>query len=200
MNNDTKYTIEELADKVNETTKDLQLVDNRQTKNLSVRTIREYMTKNLLDKPFGQGKNKWFGSLHVDKLIALRTLKADGITDRALGKISTSSYETATPEQESALSLLSSMNSRSVGQSLSACAVSSSASVGQLSVLSSSTLSNHYVNSKAFSAIAMPVSKKWVEYPIDSEGKVFLKVEEGANFKNTPAMLAQIKSILNIGE
>lgn len=193
MNADNKYTIEELADKVNSITKDLELVDNRQTKTLSVRTIREYMTKNLLDKPYGQGKNKWFGNLHVDKLIALRTLKADGITDRALGKISNSSYENASPMQEDALTLLDSMKSRSMNNM-------SHVGFGQSSSLTSSTLSHHYVNSKVYSSAAMPVSKKWVEYPIDSEGKVFLKVEEGANFKDTPAMLAQIKSILNIGE
>lgn len=184
MNNEIKYTIEELADKVNSITKDLKLVDNRQKKTLSVRTIRDYMTKNLLDKPYGQGKNKWFGNLHVEKLIALRNMKADGITDRALEKISTGSYENSM--QEEALSLLDTMKTRNT-QSLNSLSVSAS---------TGSTLMSHYTKSYA----ARPVSKKWVEYPIDIEGKVFLKVEEGADFKNAHAMLAQIKSILNIGE
>lgn len=84
-----QYTIEELAEKVNQNVNSLQNQlkddmlhkDGRQSSNLSVRRIRDYITKGLLDKPEGNHPNKYFTDHHVEQLTSLRTLQHVGISD-----------------------------------------------------------------------------------------------------------------------
>lgn len=87
--NEKKYTIEELVDEVNKRVEQMKVQlndepitkDGRQSRTLSVRRIRDYITKGLLDKPYGMHHNKYFTKHHVDQLISLRTLMHVGISD-----------------------------------------------------------------------------------------------------------------------
>ena len=95
MTNDKKLTIQELAQEVNNELKKTvsSATDARYSAEISERRIRDYMTKGLLDKPFGQGREKWFSQSHIEKLLALRNLQADGLSDQYLKKLSNSSSE-----------------------------------------------------------------------------------------------------------
>jgi DNA-binding transcriptional MerR regulator len=89
---DKQLTIQELAQIVNEQLKNtIQNQDNdaRQSEVVSERRIRDYITKGLLDKPFGSGPKKWYTQVHVDKLLALRQLQKEGLSDQYLKKLST---------------------------------------------------------------------------------------------------------------
>lgn len=79
-----KLTIQELADIVNEQLKDEVEFkkDSRQSSVVSERRIRDYMTKGMLSKPYGDGKNKWFDEKHVEQLVALRLLQMRGLSDQ----------------------------------------------------------------------------------------------------------------------
>jgi DNA-binding transcriptional MerR regulator len=88
-----KLSIEELADKVNQDLVNLKSEDKRLSNNLSVRRIRDYISKGLLDKPFKDGKNIYFTELHYDKLIVLRTSQYDGLSDVTVKKILEGEYQ-----------------------------------------------------------------------------------------------------------
>jgi hypothetical protein len=83
-----KLTIEQLADKVNELIAEKfknqpELIkDGRQSSVLSTRRIRDYITKGLIEKPVGSGREKWFDNSHVDALISLRLLQHNGLSDQ----------------------------------------------------------------------------------------------------------------------
>lgn len=79
-----KLNIFELAQKVNEYFKKEDVVssDGRQSLEVSERRIRDYMTKGLLDKPEGSGREKFFNERHVEQLIALRKLQFSGASEK----------------------------------------------------------------------------------------------------------------------
>jgi DNA-binding transcriptional MerR regulator len=83
-----KLTIEQLADKVNELISEKfkespELIkDGRQSSVLSTRRIRDYITKGLVEKPVGAGREKWFDETHVSKLVSLRLLQHNGLSDQ----------------------------------------------------------------------------------------------------------------------
>ena len=82
-----KLTIEQLADKVNELIAEKSkeqpelIKDGRQSSILSTRRIRDYITKGLIEKPVGAGREKWFDNSHVDALVSLRMLQHNGLSD-----------------------------------------------------------------------------------------------------------------------
>jgi DNA-binding transcriptional MerR regulator len=82
-----KLTIEQLADKVNELIAEKAVAqpelikDGRQSSTLSTRRIRDYITKGLIEKPVGVGREKWFDNSHVDALVSLRMLQHNGLSD-----------------------------------------------------------------------------------------------------------------------
>jgi DNA-binding transcriptional MerR regulator len=47
-------------------------------------------------------------------------------------------------------------------------------------------------------ALNYPVNKVWQEYPLDEDGKVFLRFEQGSKIKNKEKMLESIMNLLNI--
>lgn len=47
-------------------------------------------------------------------------------------------------------------------------------------------------------ALNYPVNKVWQEYPLDEDGKVFLRFEQGTKIKNKEKMLENIINLLNI--
>lgn len=95
-----QLTIEQLADKVNEVISEhfknqSELIkDGRQSSILSTRRIRDYITKGLIEKPFGNGREKWFDESHVDALVSLRLLQHNGLSEQyILSSTKTENYE-----------------------------------------------------------------------------------------------------------
>ena len=81
-----KLTIVELADKVNEHLENLSSTDKRFSNQLSPRRIRDYLSKGFLDKPFKDGKNIYFTEMHLQKLIALREVQSEGMSEENVKK------------------------------------------------------------------------------------------------------------------
>lgn len=219
MTTEKKLNMAELTQVVNEELKknSSEVTDARMSSELSERRVRDYITKGLLDKPFGQGRDKWFGMEHVNKLVALRKLQSDGLSDQQLKKFSTSSsaiygYDTGNvtlnatqtlgvesfSEQESlksdALNFLASLPSAQN-------AVASSSLLNKTISASTPVLEHYYqttpeVNAKALTSVKKQINKVWNEYQLDDEGKVFLKMESNAKITNPELVLEQIKSII----
>jgi DNA-binding transcriptional MerR regulator len=64
-----KMSIDELAESVNNSINGANPInynDSRISKNLSVRRIRDYVSKGILDKPNREGKNVFFNEDHFD--------------------------------------------------------------------------------------------------------------------------------------
>jgi DNA-binding transcriptional MerR regulator len=85
-----KFTLEELAEKVNNDLKNNSL-DNRISKSLSQRRIRDYISKNVIDKGIRDGKNVYYTVTHYEQLIAVRNLQNAGYNDKMLSSISVES-------------------------------------------------------------------------------------------------------------
>ena len=207
--NEPKLTITELTKKINEELKSNISVetstDARYSSELSERRIRDYISKGILDKPFGQGRDKWYGQMHINKLLALRQLQSDGLSDQSLKKLSYTSSPISGALNESlcasseiglrteALSFLSGLNS---GSKSYAFAASASPTGDVLKSYYSSTEDTNKLS--AINMVKKQVNKVWNEYQLDDEGKVFLKLESNTKIKNGQEIVNQIKSILNI--
>ena len=209
--NEPKLTITELTKKVNEELKSNISVetstDARYSSELSERRIRDYISKGILDKPFGQGRDKWYGQMHINKLLALRQLQSDGLSDQSLKKLSYTSSPISGALNESlfssseiglrteALSFLSGLNSGSKSYAF-AASTSASPTGDVLKSYYSSTEDTNKLS--AINMVKKQVNKVWNEYQLDDEGKVFLKLEGNTKIKNGQEIVNQIKSILNI--
>lgn len=203
-----KLTIEELADKVNEQLANLSSNDKRFSNQVSVRRIRDYMSKGVLDKPFKEGKNIYFTELHYQKLIALREIQSEGISDENVKKII--SFENKNQEdnllQENALFAINEIVGQSSSFASSALAGSSSSSIANsqskgVSYLNSLIDSSNIAKSKETKAyISTPISKSWSEIPLLSNNKVFFRMESNTSFSDQEKqeVLKNIQQILGI--
>lgn len=155
-----KITIEHLAKIVNDKMK--LLSDNSEDgriKELSERRIRDYISKNLLHKGNKEGKYTYYDQSHIDKLIMLRQLQDEGIQERTLQKMNstTSINNTEVDEdKENILSVLSSINNRS---SLNIMTASSASDLSQINRnLNVSNLAKYEVKTKKEYTITENVS------------------------------------------
>ncbi len=213
--NEPKLTITELTQKVNEELKSKSSdtsTDARYSSELSERRVRDYISKKILDKPFGQGRDKWYGQKHVDKLVAVRQLQSDGLSDQSLKRLSATSHnsnsvmsESLSPQassdqslRSSALDFISGLESNISGSMSHAFAASASVSPTTDALKSYYSSTEDFSKLNAMNMVQKQVNKVWNEYQLDEEGKVFLKVESNTKIKNGQEILSQIKSILNI--
>lgn len=217
-------TIEELAKKVNELLKETsknslqENTDKRYSNELSVRRIRDYLSKGLLDKPFKNGKTALFGQQHLNKLIALRELQSDGLSEQYIKKLqdtepvvymsSSQSFVNDVNDvneinhfssedinmQNEALSLINSFNKSVPNVSLSGNALGTS-------LTSKGLVGAYYQQSESSKSTALntisTTSKIWKEYQLDNEGKVFLKIENDYFPQEATQIIENLKNILN---
>ncbi len=206
-----KLTIEELAEKVNEQLSNLSSTDKRFSNNVSVRRIRDYMSKGVLDKPFKDGKNVFFTELHYQKLIALREVQSEGISEESVKKMM--SYESKSLESDALKNnAFAAINEILSGESdllkkNSVFAASASAN----SIDSSQSRGVNYLNSliessplskskETKSYISKSVSKSWSEIPLLTNNKVFFRMESNTTFteEEKKEVLQNINQILGI--
>lgn len=206
-----KLTIEELAEKVNEQLSNLSSTDKRFSNNVSVRRIRDYMSKGFLDKPFKDGKNVFFTELHYQKLIALREVQSEGISEESVKKMM--SYESKSLESDALKNnAFAAINEILSGESdllkkNSVFAASASAN----SIDSSQSRGVNYLNSliessplskskETKSYISKSVSKSWSEIPLLTNNKVFFRMESNTTFteEEKKEVLQNINQILGI--
>ena len=195
---DKKLSLEELADTVNSKL-DVGSIDARYSSVVSPRRIRDYVSKGLLDKPYGVGRDKWYGDEHVEKLLTLRRLQSDGISEQALKKLSSPSISNETDLKTNALNFLSDVQSRGYLSEPSSVALVGNTLMSNNNVESASAIElTDSILTKSVNTLSRQINRSWSEYQLDAEGKFFLRVESGAKVKNGEEVLKQIKSILDI--
>lgn len=208
-----KLTIEELAEKVNEQVSSLSSTDKRFSNNLSVRRIRDYVSKGLLSKPFKDGKNVYFTELHYQKLIALREVQSEGISEENVKKIM--SYENKSLEENSLqnnafaaineimnFSDIDSLEKKSsIAYASNASSTMSGSQIRGASYLNSLIESSPLSKSKETkSYISKSVAKSWSEIPLLTNNKVFFRMESNTTFteEEKKEVLQNINQILGI--
>lgn len=203
-------TLEELAEAANSLldSSETKNQDGRLSENVSPRRIRDYITKGLLDKPFKSGRNTYYSAHHLNQLVELRTLQSSGISEKY---IRSNSYIQNNDTSEVAIGAsLFSANSIS---GASGCAYNSTSNDDSLqnqamaallsmkpSVLESNvqgTMRSSRIEAPVLSKVALQ-SKTWVEYQLDKEGKVFLKLDPNSLPSEKEEILKAFKNILNI--
>lgn len=217
--------IEELAKKANEVLKNSSNASNdtsdkRYSNELSVRRIRDYVSKGLLDKPFKSGKTALFGQQHLNKLVALRELQSDGLSEQYIKKLQDTEPTMYTASAQSLLNNISEMNevshfsSEDVNMQNDALSLIHSFNKampnhnGSLSNNALGTTLNsknlvgaYYQQTESSKSIALntvsTTSKVWKEYQLDQEGKVFLKIENDYFPQETNQIIENLKNILN---
>lgn len=194
-----KLTIEELAKEVNKQLTNISSDDKRFSNHVSARRIRDYVSKGVLDKPFKDGKNIYFTELHYQKLIGLREIQSEGISDESIRKMISSENKSQERNslKDSAVSTINEIMSKN--NSLEAAA--SSLTNSGIGYLNSFIGNNHIAKSKeAKTYMNKSISKSWVEIALLDNNKAFFRMETGANFseEDKKEILKNIKQILCI--
>lgn len=98
-----RYTLEELTKEVNLRLSMMEYTttDSRQSKDFSPRRIRDLATKDLIAKPFRDGRNVYYTEQHVQELVDLKTLQSKGMTDKSLISLKSESQILEEPTQNS---------------------------------------------------------------------------------------------------
>lgn len=218
-----KMTIEELAAKINT---DLPLStsnDKRYNPEVSVRRIRDYISKGMLEKPLKNGKTAYFTEVHYNKLMTLRELQVDGLSDQLLKKISSSissdslsfsSFSNSIQEDKSkqlqndALMEIQIMQGKSLLRSKTLDITVSSSS----SLFAATTLQNHYQSSNSSLAEKMEalnflntsnsifnINKiNYDEYSITQDNSIVLKISNDLKQLDEVVLLDTIKKVIQL--
>lgn len=215
-----KLSIEELVEEVNKITSQLETksTDSRMASEITVRKVRYLLTNNMVDKPKKEGRNIYFTQDHVNQIVAIRKLQLDGLSEKY---ISSMLNETEDNNHLNSLSdnLFIGSNIQPQGNSSIDNSLNKDASSDALSVLrsiSGRTHTNSFSNQSPKSLLretyeSTPIAgsmdymkslktraKFYEEYPLDTEGKLSLKMESGYVVKDPKEVLERIKQILNI--
>jgi len=218
-----QMSIEELAEEANKVISKKTSIssDKRMSDTISVRRIRDYISKKMMDKPYKEGRNTYYVQLHLDQLLTLREFQSEGLTESYIQKLSTPSVlsennlrtngdniflsasgstqsfsgSNDSALQNNALSLLAGMKQEN---SVPLSILESSRSIGGSRSAVSGYLSDQLSPKYNLDTKIMAISKTWIEHPLDTDGKIFIKMEAGAKISNPEKVLEQLKTILNI--
>lgn len=200
-----KYTIEELVDIVNNKI-DKEMAglntDGRISNQISIRKVRDMLTKKLLASPVKEGNQNYFDDSHVEQLFNYKRLQKDGVSEKLLKNLTEVTSNDSNVDlksddlmQAQALNVLSSIQARGYASSadIKLNSISKSPQI-DLPILGSLESSVKYQDSYRS---GMKVVN---EYPLDSSGKIQLKMEQGYTPQNKEEVLERIKQILGIGD
>lgn len=209
-------TLEELTDKVNNTmqTDKYQSLDKRHKELTTGRRIRDYISKGMVDKAEKNGRNVYYTTKHYEQVLYCRKLQQEGLNDQFIKKminneslnnnIQLSSYNKSTEKdlvlQQEAKATLNSLLSGSI--SLSGVQLNNSTQ-DPFSALAATSATQKYINTRTVENKKIDIIDRYKllkEYPLDQEGKIFLKIEDNHEVKNPEEILKKIKSILKLGE
>lgn len=190
--NNVKLTIEELADMVNaELKKDKEIsLDKRQAETLTVRRIRDYISKGLINKPYGS-KYKWFDMSHVNALISIRKLQNSGLSEKYIKNSAYSSY-TEDENKSDALAFLSSIS----GGSNNLIGDQSQKFFPQASLMASSVSTKPEQTQRLVKELSNSLSQytQYNEYCADKELGIFLKCNSSVNQDLQMKILNELKN------
>lgn len=206
----------------------VQTGDGRLSELITVRKVRDLLAKRLINNPVKDGRQNYFDNSHVEQILNIKSLQKEGASEKLLRGLSSSKYlnlndqETATYDENdtnnelkaNAMSVLNSINARglaSKGAQLES-AIGGSILPQSNSQVKRSTMETIILGSSptekpdllrsgmSYMGSHKNSVKVFSEYPLDDNGKLFLKMEQGYTVTNKEEMLEKIKQILGLGE
>lgn len=81
-----QYSIDELCEKFNSLNKNVKYDDGRLKEKLTIRRIRDFLSKGILSKGIKKGRNVYYTKSHLNELISIRNKQTLGISDSTLIK------------------------------------------------------------------------------------------------------------------
>lgn len=225
-----KLTIDDLVNRVNTLLKEEEnggVKDSRISDEITVRKVRDLLTKGMIDKPQKVGRNTYFNDQHINQVMAIRKMQLEGLPEKyisnvigsyaipkdivdtsltrglelgAIGGSMLNSTQKIVPQSAEILSSASSIASNSVAQG----ALNAIRSIQEKSSTASTDLVKDHMSKKSLIGSSnymdsfKTASKSYQEFPLDSEAKVSLKIETGYTVKDKEQILERIKQILNI--
>lgn len=186
-----KMKLEELVKNANNLLKKEQKYNDQRISNeLTIRRVRDYITKGILDSGIKEGRETFYTEEHLNQLIEVRKLQSKGMSDKLLVSFSNSyqdiNVNTNNENNKDDLnSLLSGIESRNEDDSSFTRNISANA-------LNKSTLYS------ATSSLMKESFKmdSYEEYPLDKDQTIFLKIKTGTNIEEIDSSIEKAKKIL----
>ncbi len=214
------YTIEELVKIVNEklnSNKDNTIYsDGRVSNEITIRKVRDLLSKDLINNPVKDGRQNYFDDSHVEQILNIKKFQKEGVTEKLLRNISSTSQvnniedyqiEASSKMQHDALQTLAAINANSLGSAVSgnmkiqSQGATESRAIKNLDERAEALLNGHLTKASISYADSYRNGMKVVnEFPLDTSGKIHLKMEQGYNAQNKEEILERIKQILGIGD
>jgi DNA-binding transcriptional MerR regulator len=98
-----QYTIDELVEEVNRIIAErkgaVHNADGRLSEMVTVRKIRDLLTKRLISQPVKEGRQNYFDDNHVEQILSIKTLQKEGASEKLLRGLSSGSYLTTAEVQ-----------------------------------------------------------------------------------------------------
>lgn len=211
-----RMTLEELTDKVNNAMQidGYQSLDKRHKEITTGRRIRDYISKGIVDKAEKDGRNVYYTNKHYEQVLYCRKLQQEGLNDQFIKKmvdnesantdLQFNSYVTHSEKdlflQQQAKSTLDSLFS---GSSSGSAVQINSLKQESFSALAATSATKKYIDTRSIANKKIEVIEQYKllkEYPLDKDGKIFLKIEDNYEITDPEEILKKIKSILKLGE
>lgn len=194
------YTIEELVQIVNKQLaqdKDLIVTDGRISSEITVRKVRDMLSKGMLSTPVKDGRNNYFDNSHVDQIINIKKMQNEGVSEKLMKNLTENTVDEPLIESNSMQLQASSVLNSIIGRSLSA---SPSAMAQQAMPKTNSTtlITGALESSQKYRDSYSSGMKVMNEYPLDNSGKIHLKMEQGYTPQDKQELLEKFKQILGI--
>lgn len=220
--------VDEVNRIIAETKENVQNADGRLSETITVRKVRDLLAKRLINPPVKDGRQNYFDDGHVEQILNIKSLQKEGASEKLLRGLSSGAYlnvseqEVATNDytdkdsdlKANAMSVLNSITARSMGNK--GASLESPSGTIMPQVMANSSLKRGTMESiilgaschgnDLFKAGTSYIDshktsvKVFSEYPLDDNGKLFLKMEQGFTVTNKEEMLEKIKQILGLGE
>ena len=89
-----KMKLEELVKNANNLLeKEQKYKDQRISNELTIRRVRDYITKGIIDSGIKEGRETFYTKEHLNQLVEVRKLQSKGMSDKLLASFSSSSYQ-----------------------------------------------------------------------------------------------------------
>ena len=89
-----KMKLEELVKNANNLLeKEQKYNDQRISNELTIRRVRDYITKGIIDSGIKEGRETFYTKEHLNQLVEVRKLQSKGMSDKLLASFSSSSYQ-----------------------------------------------------------------------------------------------------------
>ena len=187
-----KMKLEELVKNANSLLeKEQKYKDQRISNELTIRRVRDYITKGIIDSGIKEGRETFYTKEHLNQLVEVRRLQSKGMSDKLLASFSSSSYQDVNANvnnensEDDLNSLLSGIESRNEVDSSFTRSISAN-------TLSKSSL---YSSTSNLMKEKFEVDS-YEEYPLDKNKSIFLKIKTNADIEEIDSSIEKAKKIL----